>query len=193
MSIEQINFSELNEMKSNLLESTELSPETIEAIFSECDFTVHNWEGLNDLGKMRELQGLEDNLANIEGREPVEVIPEKPSFLEKFRSWITGGVTMGYYDPSTNKIYINSDLLKDPQGSKALVDTIAHEGIHAYQNACINGEASHHNPVEVEQWRENFKNYLSADIYGYEMYRNQPVEVIAFDKGELVSNSYKYA
>lgn len=193
MGIENFNFNELNEMKSDLLESTELSPETIEAIFSECDFTVHNWEGLNELGKMRELQGLEDNLAGIEGREPVEVVSVKPNIFEKFRTLVTGTMTMGYYDPSTNKIYINSDLLKDPNGSKALVNTVAHEGIHAYQNACVRGEAHHSSLIEVGVWRENINNYRSAKIYGYEAYRNQPIEAMAFEKGDLVANSYKYA
>lgn len=193
MGIEQFDFNELSGMKTELLESPELSPETVERIFSELDFTIHNWEGLNDLGKMRELQGLEDNLANLLEMDPVEVVAEKPTFIEKLSSWLGGGTTMGYYDPITNKIYVNADLLKSPDGSKQLVNTVAHEGIHAYQQACVNGDAFHSNPAEVAIWRENINNYRSADIYGYEIYRNQPIEAMAFDKGDLVADSYKYA
>ncbi len=186
------NFENLQEIKYDMLESQNISLETAEYIFEGTDFSKHNWEGLNDIGKMRELQSVEDKLAEIEGREPIEIEVLKPSVLEQLKTWATGTMTYGYFDPNTHKIYINQDLLKSNENIKALVDTVAHEGIHAYQQDCVDGKAIHYNPEEVEIWRENILNYKPAQLYGYEIYRNQPIEEMAFSRGSAIANSNQY-
>ena len=187
------NYESLQEMKGDLLESPTLSLETVDYIFEGRDLTKYNWEGLNDTGKMRELQSIEDKLAKIKGRESIMIEAHEPSFLEKFRTWATGSRIMGYFDPNTHKIYINADLLKSSENIKELVETVAHEGIHAYQQDCVNGKITHYNPDEVEIWRENILNYKPAQIYGYEIYRHQPIEEMAFSRGSTIANSYQYA
>lgn len=189
------NYENLQEMRADLLESPVISQETIEYIFEKTDFSKQHWEGLNDIGKMRELQMLESNLAELEGRGVKDIELTDPSFFEKVMTKLTGAMRQGYYDPTTQKIYINKQLLNSPEDIKKVVNTVAHEGIHAYQDACIRGEAKHYNDAEVEEWRENWKpgNYLNANIYGYELYRNQPLEAFAFDRGDAISNSRQYA
>ncbi len=191
--MELTELNELAELKNDLLYSPTLSPETTEYIFSDTDFSSYNWEGLNDVGKMRELQDIENRLAEIEGREPISLELHEPNLFEKLRSKMGLGTVMGFYDPNTNSIHINADLLDNPEHIKDLIDTVAHEGIHAYQSACVNGTAFHDNPYEVEIWRENINDYKSASIYGYDIYRNQPIEGMAFAIGNTVSGSYQYA
>lgn len=186
-------YESLQEMKGDLLESSAISQETTDYIFEGSDLTKYNWEGLNDKGKMRELQSVEDKLAKIEGRESITIEAHEPSFIEKIRTWATGGgKTMGYFDPNTHKIFINADLLKSGENIKELVDTVAHEGIHAYQQDCVEGKVKHYNPEEVEIWRENILNYKPAQIYGYGIYRHQPIEEMAFSRGSVIANSYQY-
>lgn len=177
-------------MKENLLEDTELSEATADYIYEGTDFSQYNWEGLNNTGKMRELQTIEDKLAELQGREAIAI---KAKNLDNIVDKFFGRRTQGYYDPQTNEIYINEKLLKSGEHIRDMVDTVAHEGMHAYQRACVEGKINHSNPEEVELWRENFNNYLDARIYGMEAYINQPLEASAFRVGGNVAQQGLFA
>jgi len=51
------------------------------------------------------------------------------------------------------------EQLGDAKSRLELIDTIAHEGRHAYQHYAIEHPGFHPNTHEVDAWRENFKNY----------------------------------
>jgi hypothetical protein len=79
--------------------------------------------------------------------------------------------TYGWYDPETNTIVINVNILENPVEA---VDTVAHEMWHAYQNQCILDPTNEKGP----EYKEAFDNYISPE-YDYEGYLDQMVEVEA--------------
>jgi hypothetical protein len=95
----------------------------------------------------------------------------------------------GAYSPRTpdrinlNRHYLESD---DPRDA---VNTVAHEGRHAYQHRCIMDADAHPetDPKQIAEWRHNFSNYKSA-ASDYDAYRNQPIEADAFAYGDRVQN-----
>jgi len=84
-----------------------------------------------------------------------------------------GDGNYGGYNPETNTIEINENMLDD--GPEA-ADTIAHEMWHAYQHECAQ-DAS--NPRGAE-YQEGFNNYITPDL-DFEAYENQMVEAEARD------------
>ncbi|MCU0440012.1 MAG: hypothetical protein MUC49_19165 [Raineya sp.] len=72
---------------------------------------------------------------------------------EGFFSNLLPSKNNGYFDPNTNKIYLNPSLIKK-QGRIGIVKTLIHEGIHA----------SYHKPdaQELEEYN-NMKNWLNTD------------------------------
>ena len=79
----------------------------------------------------------------------------------------------GGYNPETNTIEINENMLDD--GPEA-ADTIAHEMWHAYQHECSQDPS---NPRGAE-YQEGFDNYITPDM-DFEAYENQMVEAEARD------------
>lgn len=70
---------------------------------------------------------------------------------------------------------------------KGLVEAVAHEGRHAYQHYAVDNPGFHPDAEEVERWRHNFDDVLSAEEYGYQRYRTQPIEVDASEYAEAVA------
>lgn len=95
----------------------------------------------------------------------------------------------GYYN-GDGYLYLNSDCLSDPQNRVDALDTIFHEGRHAFQRAAVNDP--HRHGITAEQayiWDENFRHYLRSDRFGYDRYFSQPVEADAFSfAGHIISN-----
>ncbi len=83
----------------------------------------------------------------------------------------------GYYDGNTNRIGIGAHSLAH-DAVNDVVDTLAHEGRHAYQEWAIDHPDAHGDPREVEAWRHNFAdaNYMSPAV-DYAEYLLQPVEL----------------
>ena len=100
--------------------------------------------------------------------------------------------SLGGYDPTTNRMELNSNYLEN-HDCRNLMNTILHESRHAFQNKCIQNPDS----VTVKQniidvWADNFKNYISPQD-DFEAYENQEIEKDAnyfadsvMRKGELV-------
>ena len=166
----------LDSHSEELFESPEISTDLAQQIFERCNFDMEHWNSLTDSEKIETLNQLEGNLAELQGRNPVEIQVKN---MDSFWDTLKGRTRYGYYDPNTGEIYINSSLLNSPEKLPGAIDTVIHEGIHAYQHQCINGEVEHYNPQQVVDWAENFRNYKSAALYGMEVYLNQPVEVFA--------------
>lgn len=95
----------------------------------------------------------------------------------------------GYYN-GDGYLYLNSDCLSDPKNRVDALDTIFHEGRHAFQRAAVNDP--HRHGITVEQasiWDNNFRHYLRSDRFGYDRYYSQPVEADAFSfAGYIISS-----
>ena len=89
--------------------------------------------------------------------------------------------SLGGYSPETNSITLNESYLEhsDPRG---LIKTITHESEHAFQQQVVDNPHLYPDiPSEViASWKYNMDHYKSAQVYGFEAYRNQPIEKDAF-------------
>jgi hypothetical protein len=83
-------------------------------------------------------------------------------------------------------MHLNPELLADSRNLTKAVDTIAHEGRHAYQHYAIEHPGFHPDAAQTSAWAANFHNYLTAEQYGFEAYRNQPVEADAWAFGQAI-------
>lgn len=149
-----------------------------------------NWAKMSSDEKLSVLREVEDNLADIERRPAMNVVADK-----------MGSGTLGYHDSSSNMICINEDVLisDKPEAHRKILDTLIHEGRHAYQHYNVDVQLIHESGVEVECWRENFYDskyqyYQYAgqeiripdsnaftDTSDFRLYYNQPIEVDARD------------
>lgn len=126
-----------------------------------------------DLGKrLAVLQELERKIAAIQGRPAADLEIEALDDLS----------LCGSYTPaSTNesgRIIINQTYVTDGDVSNVL-DTLIHEGRHAYQHyAGAHPGFLADDALELE-WTENLKNYRSAEDFGQRLYEGQPIEVDA--------------
>jgi hypothetical protein len=125
------------------------------------------WRELNESERLEAMQQVENYMANIQSREPRQVIDED-----------LDPKTYGVFDGDA--IRINRDLLNSDNVSDN-VDTIIHEGRHDYQQIAINQPGFHANEDEVKSWEENYDLYLDAENYGQEAYESQPVEADAWN------------
>lgn len=142
-----------------------------------------NWCNLSTAEREETLQNVEDKISNIEHREPCQI---------KYRDMEDG--YFGYYSPEDKTITLNTRYVEanDFNSYKETLDTIVHEGRHAYQDYNMNEREVHPRGGEVNMWRWNEEEcgYKSCDLYGYEMYAMQPVESDARAFAEDVLTSY---
>jgi uncharacterized protein YukE len=134
------------------------------------------WQSLSPNERLEVLQDIEDRMAAIQGRTPSTVIAEPMT-----------ANTYGYYNEGI--IAINNSNLSSDMPVNEFLDTILHESRHAYQDYAIHNPEVVVDPEVVESWEENWNNYMSADIYGYEAYYNQPIEVDARNYAEAILNN----
>ena len=95
----------------------------------------------------------------------------------------------GYYS-GDGYLYLNSDCLTDAQNRVDALDTIFHEGRHAFQHAAI--KDPHRFGITIYQanlWDDNFRHYLRSERFGYDRYYSQPVEADAFSFAEHIITS----
>lgn len=126
------------------------------------------------------LQKIEDSVAEIARR---------PSCTINIKSLSENNY--GYFDPETCEITVNSDYMSSSYEDYCeCIDTIIHEGRHAYQNYNVYYEQIHPNSKEVSDWDSNWNlyGYQDAQTYGFEAYWNQPVEADAREFAERVKD-----
>lgn len=139
-------------------------------------FESKNWNKLTTGKKLAELQKVEKEMARLQNR------AERTIVLSDL-----GGNTLGAYRMQTpDKLYINKEILKGnvPYSNYQALNTVIHEGRHAWQDDIVNGKILDNN-VSMEQindWRINSAYlggvYNKPDI-GYTEYRFQPKELDA--------------
>ena len=100
----------------------------------------------------------------------------------------------GHFDPEDKSITLNANyvMADSPEAFKETLDTLVHEGRHAYQDYNMNEREVHCDAYDVEQWKWNYYElgYQRAELCGYEAYANQPVEMDARSFAEDVLNDY---
>jgi hypothetical protein len=146
-------------------------------------FTTSNWASASSDDRKNALQGLENYFAEIQGRNPRLVIVDN----------IDRGV-LGQYSPQRpSKIFISRELLEDNSGNFMAMDTIIHEGRHAYQDDCIMWLCSPNSSdiLSVSQWRENMPGRGGAYFNSGFSYRYQPVEADAYRYASLQMDAFK--
>lgn len=125
------------------------------------------WQRLEEPERLAALQQVENEMADVQSRPSVEVVADE-----------MGEKSFGYFDGE--RMHVSADALRSDNVSEN-VDTVIHEGRHAYQQYAIDHPGFHHDSAEVEAWNENMEDYLSVQMYGQEAYQNQPVESDAWD------------
>ena len=101
---------------------------------------------------------------------------------------------LGYYSPGTKTITLNSNYLKgDYESYKKCLDTVIHEGRHAYQDYNLTRRQVHTSPGDLTNWRlnENKYGYQSAERFGFKLYWMQPVEADARKFAEDVVKKFE--
>ena len=146
------------------------------------------WRNLSLEQKAEVLNELEQNIASIEHRPALRVELEE---MEP-RSF-------GYQDEYNHKIVLNSRLVGVNSTSmhREVIDTIVHEGRHAYQHYNVDVKMIHESSSEVKTWEQNFYNpeyqyyrsgtqriyipYNDGTIHDvdFRLYYYQPVEIDA--------------
>lgn len=150
--------------------------ERISDILKDCSaLRFQSWRALSSEDRMQVLNSLEKDIARIEHRRPV------PVYAVPLREGNWGG-----YDPTDKTITINSAYLDDssqnPEIFKEILDTLIHEGRHAYQDYNMNEREVHPRHSEIDSWRENeSRGYYGGDAseLGARLYRFQPQEIDA--------------
>lgn len=136
------------------------------------DIRPNVWIEASETERLGALQQVESSMADIQGRPALDVISNQMPQN-----------TFGFFDG--NSINISADGLRSDDVAEN-VDTVVHEGRHAYQLYAVEHPGFHANNYEVEAWSDNFDNYLRAEDYGQEVYATQPVESDAFAYGSAI-------
>lgn len=146
-------------------------------------FTTNNWAVASIDERRDALQGLETFFAGVQGRTPRTVRVDN----------LDEGV-MGEYRPrKSTDIFISRELLESNTGNFMAMDTIIHEGRHAYQDDCIMWQCSPHSSdiLSVGGWRENMPGRGGAYFDSGFPYRYQPVEADAYSYTSLQMDALK--
>jgi len=137
------------------------------------------WSKLSIQNRTSVMQSVENEVARREGRTPcnVSLFSEPPK---------DGRIIAGQYNRENRNIEINDYHLRGK--SSDCLDTILHEGRHAYQNQAVSSEINHYNKAEVDAWRNNMKpgHYIQPEENRRAYYR-QPIEADAREYAAIVS------
>jgi hypothetical protein len=105
---------------------------------------ISKWNELSINERREALQQLENHYAELQGREPC---PIKPT---------TNPKVLGQYDYSEEIIYLNEQRLLANDKCYEAVNTILHEGRHAYQDYVIGELEGQAVEDEISKWKKNF-------------------------------------
>ena len=149
-----------------------IEPEQLEYLQQIEELRPERWSELEVSERLTAIGELETRLAEIQGRLPFQIVAER-----------LPDCYYGYFDGTA--LHLNERLisLADPREA---VETVAHEGRHAYQHYAVEHPGVHGDPKEVAYWEANFSIYLDASMYGFEVYQHQPVEIDARDYAAAV-------
>ena len=162
--------------------------ESVDAMNDIDGLQYSDWVSSGYEQKLGVLQELENSVARIAHRPSCRINVKE-----------LGDGNYGYFDPNTKEITVNSLYIKSDNFAdyKETLDTIVHEGRHAYQDYNMNERQVHPRGTEVENWRLNSDSqlgYLDAQTWGLELYEYQPMEADARAfAGDVISQFLKNA
>lgn len=151
--------------------------EKVSDVISNCEkIKYENWITLEMSEKESVLNALEHRVAEIECR------PACPVRLLPLEDGLWGG-----YNPATKDITINSDSAgrSDFETYREIVDTLVHEGRHAYQDYNVNVCEIHPRHSEVSSWADCMEGgkwgYWGdcSTLLGQRLYDQQSIEIDA--------------
>ena len=159
---------------------------------SEIDGTRYEeWQCMSPQERLEAMQKVENAAAEIEHRPACEVDGKS-----------LGEGHFGYFDPKTKTITLNTDYLDGSyECYKDTLDTIIHEGRHAYQHYNVDERQVHPSDGDCTNWSKNLHEnmwglfpenigYQSPQEVGFERYWMQPVEADARAFAEDVFNKF---
>ena len=139
------------------------------------------WKDLSFDKRMGVLQQLENEVARIAHRPSCVVVSQS-----------LGEGHLGYYEQGSNCITINKDYVESTECYEAVLDTLIHEGRHAYQDYNLNVRETHPRHGEVSNWNLNeLHGYQDVEHCGFKAYQLQPLESDARAFAEDVVKSYQ--
>lgn len=179
----------LNETAGSIYEHFDVNEmQTIHEIQDVIDGTdelkIDNWAQLTVEQKGEVLQNLENQIARIESRKPLQLIVEE---MPAGRSGVTNALE--------NTIRINSLDVEDNSlaGLRDIVDTVVHEGRHAYQFQNVYVQRTEANDAKFNGWLSNYQTgYLTQDMFGYDAYRAQPLEDDAWHFADKIVSTLSF-
>lgn len=163
------------------------APNDIEQIsqISDCladvdEIRYENWVKLPFEDRQIVLQDLEYRIAEIEHRDPCQL---------NFKDMEEG--KHGFYSPTTKDITmnINEVMSNSVHDYKETLDTLIHEGRHAYQDYNVEVREVHSDEAITNEWSLNLDNYISY-AWDPQGYFEQPVEVDAREFAENIITIY---
>lgn len=141
------------------------------------------WRELSYEERMEVLQRVEFKIAEVAHRPACHVSSKS-----------LGEGHYGYYTPGTGSLVVNSEVISSNSFSdyKETLDTLVHEGRHAYQDYNLNEREVHPRSGDVSNWRLNEERfgYQDAEHCGFKAYVLQPVEADANAFAEDVIKQY---
>lgn len=166
----------------------EMTNSIAEKLATMPEVRYENWKNLTVEQRCEVLNRIEQYAAEIERRPAMQVV------LEPMRK-----NDLGYHSSYYGKIALNIDYVarNDVGMYREMIDTIIHEGRHAYQHYNVDVKMVHESYSEVQTWAENFydpkfKYYQagsqrvpirlpdgSRQDADYRLYYYQPVEIDA--------------
>ena len=160
-------------------EETPEIDQAVDALGNMDNLNPGTWDSIGSDERLEALQDIEDQMAEIQGRPPVEVVLDDTLQANEFGGW-NGEVI------KINTAHLNSDMPVDE-----FIDTIVHEGRHADQDYAIEHPGFIADNDLVTSWAENQPpdNYLRPEDYGQEIYENQPTEADAWNYATQIRNT----
>lgn len=142
-----------------------------------------DWKNLSQQERLATLKAMEAKISEISHRPAcrINAVPLSDNHL-------------GYYDTGSKSITINSKYLQgDYQSYKKSLDTVIHEGRHAYQDYNMYTRQVHSSPGDLTNWKMNELKYgyQSAQRFGFKLYWMQPVEADARKFAEDVVKKFE--
>ncbi|MDO4197074.1 MAG: hypothetical protein Q4D33_13120 [Prevotellaceae bacterium] len=164
----------------------------ISECMSEIEGTRYEeWQCMSPQERLEAMQKVENAAAEVAHRPACEVKGES-----------LGEGYFGYFDPNSKSITLNTDYLDGSyECYKDTLDTIIHEGRHAYQHYNVDERQVHPSDGDCTNWSKNLHEnmwgmfpenigYQSPQEVGFERYWMQPVEADARAFAEDVFNKF---
>lgn len=160
--------------------------EQISDILSNTEYLkIENWEKLDISRRLEFINNLECKIAEIEHRPSCPIYSKDMGAITIEQNQVCG--LLGGFNPTTKDITINSNMLgsNNPHVLREILDTIIHEGRHAYQDYNVNVCEIHPRHAEVVSWSETMEGgkwgYCgsSSTLLGQRLYEQQSIEIDA--------------